>query len=85
MGRLISVTRPEEEQDVSYETPHRCEIGERLANYLDAPDMLFFPVGTVGAGMPQGVPFKVVSQEPCPACGKYVACWFEWRRRLIMA
>lgn len=37
-----------------------------------------FPVGHYGQGMPAGVPFEVVTTEPCPACGKLLRRMFEW-------
>lgn len=82
-GRLFTVDRPDEQQDVSMEIPHGCPIGLALYNHIPDVDMLFFPVGTWGADMPSGTPFIVQSSEPCGACGKVIRAWFQWRRKLI--
>lgn len=82
-GRLFTLDRPDEQQSVSMEIPHGCGPGELLRPYLgEEADLLYFPVGTFGADLPGDAPFAVETAEPCPACGKYVRAWFQWRRRL---
>jgi hypothetical protein len=39
-------------------------------------DLLTFPIGRYGDGMPLGIPFQAVAI--CPACDADVWAWFAW-------
>lgn len=60
---------------------HNCTVGRALKNSTDCDkdvDLLLFPVGHFGMGIPAGQPFEVQSSEPCGACGKYLRSMYEW-------
>lgn len=72
-------------------THHECPEGKALAEQGDddpsllVADMILFPYGLVGMGMPRGVPFEVPTSEPCAACGKYLRAWFVWEPKTFFA
>lgn len=58
---------------------HGCAMARALRSDDDPDvDLVMFPVGFYGGGMPAGVPFEVVSTEPCGACDKLLRSMFEW-------
>lgn len=62
-----------------HECPESIEIFEKEGSAESATrDLVLFPYGVVGTGMPRGVPFEVQTTEPCGACGRVLRCWFEW-------
>lgn len=63
-----------------HECPESVEIFEAEGSAESAVrDVVLFPYGVVGQGMPRGVPFEVQTTEPCAACNKVLRAWFEWR------
>ena len=88
MKQHIRIRRPESHQDeqrLVYITRHRCPQGESLAAAgQEDPDLLLFPIGIHGAGMPTGAAFSVPAYEPCPACGQKPAVWAQWYTRTVI-
>jgi hypothetical protein len=79
--KIIALKMPEggAEHAVIYETHHRCPQANALARDVgDDCDLLVFPVGNSGYGMPKGIPFDVIALGPCQACGADVGAWFVW-------
>jgi hypothetical protein len=65
---------------------HRCGMAERkrLANPDYCEDMLFFPVGYYGRGLPGGAAFEVQSSEPCGECGVILRVYAQWQDRKVI-
>lgn len=81
MQSRLTIRRPssfQEEQRLVYMTRHRCEPGQAMETHDEDPDVLLFPVGVYGAGMPKHIPFFVPAFEPCPACGERPTIVVEW-------
>ena len=78
--RLIRIRRPEggEDHDAVLIVHHGCPVGKALSKEEPGVDAVLFPYGVVGDGMPSGVPFEVMSANPCRACDTYLRAWFEW-------
>lgn len=68
------------ERDVTWLVHHNCGPAKALKGPLEDPDIdvLLFPIGLEGEGMPANTPFDVTCTEPCGACGALVGAWFEW-------
>lgn len=82
--RIISLRMPEAgaEHEVIYELHHRCSVANALIRTevgTEDMDLLVFPVGNVGYGMPRGVPFGVEALDPCASCGQNVGVYFVWQ------
>jgi hypothetical protein len=83
---MIELRMPEggAEQHSVYETYHRCPQANALkrAGVVadDEVDLLVFPIGTYGFGMPLNVPFACTAMEECRACGRLLTSHFVWRR-----
>lgn len=84
MGRrLIELRMPEggAEHETVYETHHRCAPANALAREMgDDIDLIVFPVGNVGYGMPLNTAFAVQALGECDACGRLLTAMFVWRR-----
>ena len=86
MGRrIITLRRPEggAEHAVIYEMHHRCSVANALVLTevgTEDMDLLIFPVGNVGYGMPFGIPFGVQALDACSACGANVGVYFAWQQ-----
>lgn len=60
---------------------HNCTMARGLKNSTECDpdiDLLLFPVGAYGMGIPAGQPFEVESSEPCGACQKVLRSLYEW-------
>lgn len=69
------------EQRVYYFVNHNCTVARALKNSTDCDDnidLVLFPVGHFGMGIPAGRPFEVETTEPCGACGKVLRAIYEW-------
>lgn len=82
--RIIPLKMPEggAEIDVIYELHHRCGPANALIRTevgTEDMDLLIFPVGNVGYGMPLDIPFGVQALDSCQACGADVGCYFVWQ------
>ena len=83
MSKHFTVDRPGSEDDelhVVSGTQHRCAAADRAhkQGIIDS-DCVLFPVGMFGRGMPLGIPFEVMTTEPCGACNTVLRAWFTWR------
>lgn len=81
--KLIELRMPEggAEHPLVYETHHRCAPANALAREMGEDiDLLVFPVGNVGYGMPLNTVFPVTALEECQACGVLLTAQFVWRR-----
>lgn len=86
--RLIKVKRPSDQQEEGrflYGTQHQCDASwtNRRHGITDS-DVLLFPVGLFGMGMPNGAAFEVMATEPCEACGVLLRCMFAWNGPTII-
>lgn len=82
--RIIALRQPEggAEHEVVYTLHHRCSVANSLISSKvvdEDADLLIFPVGNVGYGMPKGIPFGVQATDPCPSCGRDVGVYFVWQ------
>lgn len=88
MSRVYRVPMPEggDERSVIWERLHGCKDAPYFRSALEDEeiDVLIFPVGLLGQGMPHSTPFVVVSGNPCGVCGKHVQAWFEWAPKLVI-
>lgn len=68
-----------------HECPESAALFESEGSARSAvEDLVLFPYGLVGQGMPRGVPFEVQTSEPCGACNKILRAWFEWKPRSFL-
>jgi len=61
---------------------HNCHMARVLKNNADVSDSIdevMFAVGAFGSGLPAGVPFECISNEPCGACQKLLRAMFVWQ------
>lgn len=84
MAKHFTVDRPSSEQEelrTVFGAQHRCPEAAYKERVLGekGSDVLLFPVGAFGQGIPTGVPFEVWTTEPCGACGALLRAWFSWR------
>lgn len=81
-ARLFTLPMPEggAEREVYWMVHHNCAQAKALKPALGDSDLdlVQFPVGLVGEGMPSGTPFEVSTTNPCDACGAYLRAWFQW-------
>lgn len=82
--RIIALPMPEggAEHEVVYLLHHRCSVANALIRTevgSEDMDLLIFPVGNYGYGMPLGIPFGVQALDPCGACGQDVGVYFVWQ------
>lgn len=74
--------RPEggAEAGVTFARHHECASARHMRAALDDDDadLITFPVGHAGQGIPSDTPFTVTAIEPCGVCGKLLVAWFEW-------
>lgn len=81
-AQFVHLPRPEdgEFQDCYLFRHHNCALGKSLRRELDDEDidLLLFPVGIYGSGMPLYTAFEVLSSEPCGACETTLRIWAEW-------
>lgn len=81
MARLFTLPMPEagSEREVYWMVHHNCDQAKALKRVVGEDcDLIQFSVGLVGAEMPAGVAFEVVSTNNCEACGKTLRAWFQW-------
>lgn len=85
MQQLITLPRPEggAEHGVTWWARHGCAAARMYRDGQDVEDFeeidrVLFPVGPAGWEMPAGVPFEVLSANPCDACGAYLRATFQW-------
>lgn len=91
-ARLMKCKRPESHEEelhlVRFEH-HGCEAWMRMhqeqgAEVAAGKDIVLFPIGVYGSGMPSGVPFEVYSTEPCEACNAILRAWAQWEGRTVI-
>jgi hypothetical protein len=69
------------EHQLAYSTHHRCPQANALVReFGNDVDLLIFPVGNYGFGMPLNQVFAVTALEECKACGRLLTAQFVWRR-----
>jgi len=86
MADLQRFERPESEDDIKYMVRfahHGCrQFNEGVARLgreaMAGKNLILFPIGIFGQGMPLGIPFEVWTTEPCEACKQHVSIWVEW-------
>jgi hypothetical protein len=80
--KIFRLRRPEmgEEHGVVWFRHHGCPSAQAMKSALedDDLDLLQWPVGLVGYGMPLNTPFAVETSNSCGVCGKSLTAWFEW-------
>jgi hypothetical protein len=80
-SRVMRLPMPEggAERDVWFDVHHNCPQGKALRVDLgEDVDLIEFPVGHAGMGIPGNTPFVVTAVNDCRACGKLLSKWFEW-------
>lgn len=87
----ITLPRPEggAEHGVTWWARHGCAAARLYREGQDVEDFeeidrVLFPVGLVGYEMPAGVPFEVVSTNPCDACNTYLRSMFMWKNAALI-
>lgn len=82
--RVFEVSRPEggSELFLAMYARHRCPEAiqaEMMGNDDEDYDLLQFPYGAIGFGIPNDTPYEVISTLPCEACLRSVKAMFVWR------
>lgn len=87
MSTIIYLNRPadEEELTLTLQRRHNCQNAKLLRAATEDPDadLLYFPVGPAGRGLPGDVPFMVTAVDRCKVCGAQPSMWCAWVKRLI--
>mgnify|MGYP000931576151 FL=1 len=81
---ITYVSMPEggAEREYLLYVPHNCiqaQAARKLGDKDPELDSLYFAVGISGLEIPSGIPFEVISVNPCQACGTYVSKMFCWK------
>ena len=72
--------------ELALERHHNCANAKLLRAVLEdeEADLLVFPIGYYGDGLPSETPFVVTALEPCNICGALPSMWAQWKRELVV-
>lgn len=74
------INRPSDDaQDTEFRAYHRCREAR------NGNDVLTFYLFFAGSNLSTNAWWPVSSEEPCPACGREVTAWFQWKSSIIIA